>query len=198
LTKVLRVIGSVCVLVMALAGVANGQAAVAKAPEPRFADIPWGTSAAGVEKAITALGMKLQKKHDEGDAMYEGRLFDQDAFVLTMMSAKGLVKVEVGLGTPDDVAVGVYRNLVSTLTSKYGKPDESVETYEAPYAKGDGFETLAIQSGKATLKTVWLPQTAPSALLVTVTDKLLVRLVYESDDWAAESGRRTKKAKSVF
>jgi hypothetical protein len=62
--------------------------------------------------------MKLQRKGDYGDAAFEGRLFDQDAVVITRMSDNGLLKVEIGLGTPDSAAIGVYRTRSRYVTTR--------------------------------------------------------------------------------
>jgi hypothetical protein len=193
-----RRIGGICVVMtMALAGAANGQTAAPAPVEPRFADLPWGSPVAAVDKAIAALGLKAEKRSEDGDAQYFGKLFDHEAVVMTMMSPKGLVKVHVGIAPPGSEAIAVYRRIVSTVTPKYGAPAESVETYAEPYSKGDGMEGLALRAGKATFKSLWVAP-GTSAMLLEINKDLMVTLVYESAGWSEESERRTKKAKSVF
>lgn len=191
-----RRIGGICVVVtMALAAAANAQTAAPA--EPRFADLPWGSSVAAVDKAVTALGLKAEKRSDEGDAQYFGKLFDHEAVVMTMMSPKGLVKVHVAIAPPGSEAVGLYRRIVSNITPKYGTPKEAVETYVEPFSRGDGMEELALRAGKATFKNLWVAPGA-SAMLLEINKDLLITLVYESDGWSEESERRTKKAKAIF
>jgi hypothetical protein len=196
MTTATRRIGGICVVVtMALAAAASAQTAAPA--EPRFADLPWGSSVAAVDKAVTALGMKLEKKSDEGDAQYLGKLFDHEAVVITKMSPKGLVKVHVGIAPPGSDAVGLYRRIVSTVTPKYGTPKEAVETYVEPFSKGDGMEELALRARKATFKSLWVAP-GTSGMLLEINENLMVTLVYESAGWSEESERRTKKEKSIF
>jgi hypothetical protein len=197
--KRLRRIGSMCVLAIALASAANGQTAAAAAAEPRFADMPWGSSVDVVHKTLTGLGMTMVKKSEEGDAQYFGRLFDEEAVVITSIApGKGLAKVQVGLVPAGKSAVTLYRSIVATLTPKYGTPEDT-ETYVAPYSKGDGFQDLAIKAGKATFESLWDRKTPYTAgLLVSISQSMAVTLTYESAAWPAESERRAKKARSVF
>jgi hypothetical protein len=196
MTTATRRIGGICVVVtMALAAAANAQTAASS--EPRFADLPWGSSVAAVEKAVTALGLKMEKKSDEGDAQSFGKLFDHEAVVMTLMSPKGLVKVHVAIAPPGSEAVGLYRRIVAGVTPKYGTPKESVETYVEPFSKGDGMEELALRAGKAKFKSVWVAP-GTSGMILEINKDLLITLVYESAEWSDESERRTKKVKSVF
>lgn len=196
MTTATRRIGGICVVVtMALAAAANAQTAAPA--EPRFADLPWGSSAAAVDKAVTALGLKAEKKSDEGDTQYFGKLFDHEAVVITKMSPKGLMKVHVAIAPPGSDVVALYRRIVSGVTPKYGTPKESVETYVEPFSKGDGMEELALRTGKAKFKSLWVAP-GTSGVLLEINENLLITLVYESAGWAEEGERRTKKEKSIF
>jgi hypothetical protein len=185
-----------CVLVTCLVSVSTPRAA---GEDPRFADIAWGTPGDQVVKLLSARGLKLEKQDSDGDYQFNGTLFDQRAVVFAMMSpTQGLVQVQIVLGTPDHKAFPTYRDVVDTISKKYGPP-QNIETFTQPYFKGDGYEEQAVRLGKATIASLWNRKDPTStALVIKVTEELSVGLYYESGNWPAELERRKKKAASIF
>ena len=52
-------------------------------------------------------------------------------------------------------AEGNYELFRRNLLFKYGVPESEEETFASPYAKGDGYEIRAYQTGNAEHKTTW-------------------------------------------
>jgi hypothetical protein len=163
--------------------------------EPRFLDLPWGSTRTAVEARLVAKGYTTIEQDQEGDLSFKS--IDQSPAVTgwAFFSAQGaLVKIVVKHVTSDAECLAHYRFMVDLLGGKYGAPDTQVERYDSPFEVGDGYEQTAIKTGKGHLATIWLTQEATednqSGVMIDVTTSLVVRITYEPPVWSAESDRR--------
>ncbi len=154
-----------------------------------FADLPWGLSPAEVEAQLAGRGFGLDEVADHGAQIFRGRLFNEDAAVVTHFDARGLAKASLFLEPDRHRAIEVYESMQQFLIRKYGPPENVYRVFEDPYEDGDGDEELAIKVGKAHFLSMW-PRTNGAALYVKIDDDLNVVIHYESPGWAAESKRR--------
>lgn len=169
-----------------------GQTAVGPDFNPVFADMKWGTPSTEVRQALTTKGFKVTVA-GEGDLKFEGRILNIDAIGMALMAEGKLSKVTVFLVTSDRQARRTYDDMKEVLMKKYGEPSKCYEFFSSPYREGDGYEEQAIRVGKGTFACFW-----QSKLSVEITDRLTVRIAYESESWSKELDRRKAKGTSVF
>lgn len=167
-------------------------------PVPTFAEMGWGTPAADVVKAVTAAGLTMVTRDNEGDYEFSGELFGVPAVVYAFISPEhGLVKVQVRLSAAADAPRQKYVEVVDSLSARYGKT-EQMALFKPPYKEGDGQEDEAIRRGDGLLLSSWGDdaQAGQAALVVRVT-RHVVGLDYESHGWTAELNRRKAEAAST-
>ena len=182
-------------LLVAAMGCASGSKA-AFVPPSRSADfslagIPWGIAADSVTALIEPRGYNYNKADNDGDLWYDGVLYRTPTRVFAFMAQKKLVKFRVVINTPDENAITMYQKARAELVSMYGQPKETIEEYEAPYAKGDNKQLKAFRDKKAVMRTYWLPSgSRTSQVSIEVANNLAVLVDYESPAWNKESVRR--------
>jgi hypothetical protein len=156
-----------------------------------LAGIPWGIAPDSVTALIGPLGYNYNKADDDGDLWYDGMLYRAPTRVFAFMGQQKLVKFRVIIHTADEKAIATYQNARAELVKQYGQPRETVEEYDAPYAKGDNKQLKAFKAKKATMRTYWLPKgSRTSHISISVTNNLTVLVDYESAAWDKESVRR--------
>ena len=78
-----------------------------------------------------------------------------------------------------DEAEGNYELFRRNLLFKYGVPESETETFASPYAKGDGYEIRAYQTGNAERKTTWTTDKGKIILEMSPNAKgLCLRITY--------------------
>jgi hypothetical protein len=158
-----------------------------------FAGTSWGAGEDDTKAKISAAGFEFTQKDDDGDLNFDGEVSGYSSRVYAMLTPDGkLMKVTVLIATPDEEAIPTWRTMLTTMTKKYGEPAHLFETFKAPYKKGDGKAEEAIQEGKGTMAAFWGDE-EEGFMMLEVTDKLAVRVAYESKFWPQESDRRTGK-----
>lgn len=156
-----------------------------------LAGIPWGIAPDSVTALIGPLGYNYNKADEDGDLWYDGILYRAPTRVFAFIAQQKLIKFRVIIHTPDEKAITTYQNARAELVRMYGQPRETVEEYEAPYAKGDNKREKAFKDKKATMRTYWLPKgSRTSHVAIEVTNNLTVLVDYESAAWDKESVRR--------
>jgi hypothetical protein len=145
-----------------------------------------------VTALVTPRGYNYNKADNDGDLWYDGVLYRAPTRIYAFMAQQQkLVKFRVLINTPDANAVTTYQNARAELVKQYGQPRETIEEYEAPYAKGDNKQIQAFKDKKATMRTYWLPTgSRTSRVSIGVTPQLTVIVDYESSAWDRESVRR--------
>ena len=159
---------------------------------PTFADMDWGISASAVKSKLTASGFTVSTDPD-GDIKFEGKLLGYPAGGWAVIVNNRLIKVNAQILTPDHKARVVFNEMKDVLIEKYGSPSNVYEFFSSPYYEGDGYEELAIKTGKGRFSIFW-----KTHLMLTITEGLTVSLVYEAPDWEKESERRKRRSTSVF
>ena len=161
-----------------------------------FAGTKWGGGEDDTKEKISAAGFEFTQKDEDGDLNFDGEVMGYGSRVYAMLTPDGkLMKVTVLIATPDEEAISTWRTMMANMTKKYGEPAHLFETFKSPYKKGDGKTEQAIQEGKGTLAAFWGDEDE-GFMMVEVTDKLAVRVAYESKYWPLESDRRTGKTPS--
>lgn len=187
------------VSLVSLAGCASGGAASFVPPSRpaqfSLAGIAWGIPADSVKALIEPRGYNFNKVDEDGDLWFDGLLNRTPTRIFAFMADQKLVKLRMLILTADEAAVSTYQTTRAELVKRFGRPEETVEEYAAPYRKGDQNEVRAIKAGKATIRTSWVP--APGARMAyvatQVTDKAVVAVDYEGPGWERESVRRRQK-----
>ncbi|HET9294578.1 MAG TPA: hypothetical protein VFO06_09820 [Gemmatimonadales bacterium] len=161
-----------------------------------FAGTTWGESEDETKARITAAGFEFSRKDSLGDLVFDGEAMGYASRVYARQTPIGeLVSVIVLLRTPDQEAIPTWRAMLHILTEKYGQPTAVLERFESPYKQGDGKAEQAILEGKGAISASW-GREEEGLMRLEVTDKLAVRVAYESKDWPQESDRRTGKISS--
>jgi hypothetical protein len=180
---------SAAALALALAVIPS--AMLAQDNHRTFAGTTWGAGEDDTKAKISAVGFEFTQKDEDGDLNFDGEAMGYSSRVYAMLTPDGkLMKVTVLMATPDEEAIPAWRAMLTTMTKKYGEPAHLFETFKAPYKKGDGKAEQAIQEGKGTMAAFWGNE-EEGFMMLEVTDKLAVRVAYESKYWPQESDRRT-------
>lgn len=161
--------------------------------EIAFADVPWGSSAATITARMLERGFKLVRIDQDGDLQFNGTIDGEPAGVVAIRTSDDkLVKWMVVMAPPDTRALEYYRRLKRELTQRYGDARIDREDWEYPYAGGEhvGHEEVAIRVGKGVLRSAWATNKALPAVVVEVTDRLIVTAAYEGPGWNEEADRR--------
>jgi hypothetical protein len=188
-------------LLVAGIGCAGGSRTAAFVPPSRpaefsLAGIPWGIAADSVSELMSPRGYNYNKADDDGDLLYDGILYRTPTRVFAFMGQQKLLKFRVVINTPDEKAIAMYHTARAELVKQYGQPKETIEEYEAPYAKGDNKQQQAFRDKKAVMRTYWLPSGSRTSLVsVQVSSNLAVLVDYESAAWDRESVRRRQGAR---
>lgn len=184
-----RVVGATALALTSLWPLVPLVAQISPPEHATFAELEWGTTRDAVKARLLARGYEYKKIEKDSDLTFTGRLMGERALVFAYFTQDGrLAKVAVNLLTKDADAIARYRDVVSTLATKYGVPADSFEIYKPPFERGDGYEETAIRTGKAHFLTYW----PGKRLLADIEDDLTVMIQYESPAWHAEAQRRRK------
>jgi hypothetical protein len=183
-------------LLIAALGCSSGSSSASFVPPSRPAEfslsgIPWGIAPDSVTALIEPLGYNYNKADGDGDLWYDAMLYRTPTRVYAFIGQQKLVKFRVVIHTPDEKAIATYQNARAELIRQYGQPRETVEEYEAPFAKGDNKYIKAFKAKKAIMRTYWLPKgNRTSHVAIAVSSDLTVLIDYESAAWDRESKRR--------
>jgi hypothetical protein len=183
-------------LAIAAIGCAGGSRSAAFVPPSRpaefsLAGIPWGITTDSLSALMSPRGYNYNKTDKDGDALYDGVLYRTPTRVFAFMAQQKLTKFRVVINTPDEKAIAMYNNARAELVKQYGPPKETIEEYEAPYAKGDNKQLQAFRDQKAAMRSYWLPSGSRTSLVsIMVSSNLAVLVDYESTGWDRESVRR--------
>ena len=163
------------------------------ATEIAFADIAWGSAGEIVKARMLEHGFTFVRVDQEGDLQFNGTINGEPAGVVALQNGDGrLVKWLVTILPKEERALGYYRGLKQDLAARYGEAAIDREDWIFPYADGGhvGHEEIAIRAGKGVLKAAWATQRALPAVVIGMTDRLLVTAEYEGPGWNEEIDRR--------
>lgn len=161
-----------------------------------FAGTTWGAGEDDTKAKISAAGFEFSRKDSLGDLVFDGEAMGYASRVYARQTPmQELVSVIVLLRTPDQEAIPAWRAMLHILTEKYGQPTTVLERFESPYKQGDGNAEQAIQEGKGAITASW-GREEEGLMKLDITDKLAVRVAYESKYWPQESDRRTAASSS--
>jgi len=115
-----------------------------------------------------------------GTIMYYDVLFGDDLAETIMLTFDDGMLTEGTITIKADAATVLrkYRNLVSTLEEKYGQPQTRKWEFKWPYDE-EGKEILALQTGYATIVTIWMDSNGNSVGIVASKD-LSVNIFYQT------------------
>lgn len=175
-----------------------------KPKEYTYSKIPWGSGRTATDKALIAAGFRWSRLDDERDAVYTGRLAEEETTLFASFTPQNkLVQIQLVVEPPENRFFQKYKIIKEALTEKYGEPYKDNKSFDAPYKEGDDNETQAIRLGKATFNPEWWTRYMPNSdgsgksaqplLTMLVKDKLLIYITYSSKNWNAEYARRYKK-----
>lgn len=175
-----------------------------KPKEYTYSKIPWGSGRTVTDKALTAAGFRWSQLDDEGDAIYKGKLAEEETTLYALFTPENkLVRVQLIVDVPENRFFQKYKIIKEAIVKRYGEPYEDKMSFDMPYKEGDGNEAQAIRLGKATFNSSWwttyMPDpdgsgsSAQPLLNMDVKDKLLIYVTYSSKRWNAEYERRYRK-----
>lgn len=169
-------------------------------PIEGFLGIKFGSSKAVVLAAIKAKGGIFREKKSSNELLeftnvklghrtssfFAVKLIDNKAF-----EADFFFDTE-----PEAKAIEAYDALVNDINDIYGKGDVT-KTFKEPYKDGDGYELLAIKSGKADYKTIW--GSGDNSIWASIGDDLSIELTYLNGPLIEVAVKKQKaKEKSDF
>jgi hypothetical protein len=197
-TPVRARLGVAALLLLATACASRGPSFVPPSRPADFslAGIPWGISGDSVTSLIERRGYNFNRTDNDGDMWFDGVLYHSPTRLYAFMAEEQLVKFRVHIGSPDADVTTVYENARAELIRQYGRPRETIETYRAPYTKGDGKQLEAARAGKANIATYWVlnDRARESVVAVRLTEELTVVVDYEGPTWQKESVKRRRRA----
>jgi hypothetical protein len=90
----------------------------------------------------------------------------------------------------------------AVLVKKYGEPTQDFAFFQRPYFEGDGYEEQAIRLGKGHFSCYWTPpkdsKVRGDTLALNLTERLTVKITYESSNWGEEAERRNANRTKIF
>ncbi len=92
--------------------------------------------------------------------------------------------------------IDLYETLIEEITGVYGEGD-SYRNFDYPFEEGDGLELTAIELEKATFSTYWktkLDNGQENYISLEITDKLLVKMVYQDSELTDKAIEKRKAA----
>jgi hypothetical protein len=181
---------AVALAVLCLAGVSASVGA-----QQAFGDLQWGSRPTAVREHLSSQGYRYQGQSVDGEEVFGGRLMGHPASVLPIYADDKLVRVLVVIRADANRSLATYRAAVEQLSSIYGPPDRQVESYESPYAAGDGQEEAAIATDKATIGAVW---DKAVRLTAVVQNDGQTAVAYDGPGWQADDARRHKRGGRGF
>jgi hypothetical protein len=184
----LKTLIAACALcLVALTSTATAAAAIS------FADIPWGSDGATVTSLLAERGFKFVQVDQDGDLQFNGTIDGERAGLIALRTKDDkLVKWIITIVPGERRTLDYYRRLKRDLSERYGKAVIDREAWSFPYADGEhvGHEEIAIRAGKGVIHAAWSTERALPAVVIEVTDRLLVTAAYEGPGWNEELGRR--------
>ena len=171
-----------------------------------FADLQWGTSRTQATSQLQSAGYTFSEYVEERLlAIFRGSVLSRDALIYTHFTpAQALVNVAVYILHSDVTrsrrffeAEKTYEKMVETLTAKYGPSDSNYAFFQTPYYRGDGYETQAVEVGKARFAAFWLVG-AGGGLWIQIDEDVDIAVHYESPGWSAELERRDNEELTHF
>lgn len=125
-----------------------------------FFGIRWG------EKIKNAKTMMLKRKGIRFEAtfssssrvVFSGGTFSgytPEVYVLDFDEKYGLYQGGVVFNPSRSEILNMYRRMKSSITKKYGIPDEDEYSFEPPFTEGDGYELTAISTGRGSVSCSW-------------------------------------------
>lgn len=162
----------------------------------QFAEIRWGDTPATADAKLRAHGFK-PIAHDGEDIGFHGRIAGHDGDGWIFFAGGHAVKAQFIVQSTPAQVIATYDDMRRWVTKQYGPTKHQLETYDAPYARGDGHEVDALQAGKVFLGTAWKDGDPTGALqgddpgiIVRATKELRVTVSFEGPAWKAEARRR--------
>jgi hypothetical protein len=161
-----------------------------------FAAIGWGDDRSTVEEKLRTASFSIAGE-EGGDVAFRGRVAGYDGEGWAYFAKGHAVKVVFIVRPPPNQVLGTYDGLRSWLVRDYGQTRHEVESYQAPYAAGDGRALEALRAGRAIIASAWkdgpesgrLSASDPGVILRVGSD-LTVKLAYEGPGWTKEVARR--------
>ena len=163
-----------------------------KAQEFHFAGLQWGSGPDVVKAALASQGLAYVAADSVGDLSFSGQIIGRNATALAWMSQGRLVRLDVRFAPAPHTALPIYREVRYALLDKYGPPSKSTETFDPPYAFGDGKEDEALAKEKGHFIAMWGASggNIGQSLLLFIDTRPAVVLLYASPEWNAEEQRR--------
>ena len=129
--------------------------AVAAVPIPRqrFKGVPIEGSVQGFTAQLRACGFTKKEQRLEGP--FAGTTVQLEMFATPLSATVYAVNAYLPSKPSFEKAVEEYNLYKHNLTAVYGKPSTSIERFDAPYSKGDGFSLRALAEAKVTYMTLW-------------------------------------------
>ena len=154
-----------------------------------FLGISWGSSKEIFkESMLKREGVTFDETNSEENILiFDGGTFGGDsvAYITSFFFQNQLAKVLVVFKPKKQDVIPTYTQWVANLSGKYGKPTSAYKTFTTPYEEGDGYETQAIENGKADYSSYWLfkvaekPDTQRNGMSLEIEDNLSIIISYE-------------------
>ena len=171
-----------------------------------FADLVWGSSSNVVRSTLVSRGYTFARELDDGALRFDGTILSRPTWVYAEFTPQNqLVKLSVFL-LHDSIsrtqrffaAERTMIGLKETIEARYGPAESNYSYFLSPYYRGDGYETQAVELGKASFVSFWPAAADGSHLWIEIDEDVDVAVHYEGPGWSAELQRRRSRQLGDF
>lgn len=157
-----------------------------------FWGINWGTSI-GESKSIISNKGNYELIEDNVDGIvYKGKFGGEDATICLGFFRNQLYRGIVIYPYEENKAISKYQDVKELITKKYGIPTKTIEQFQRPYYKGDGYEEQAIRTNKAFYASTW-SFAENNMIMVAIGNSLETYLSYQNSKLAKENDEIEKE-----
>jgi hypothetical protein len=167
----------------------------------RFANIPWGATAAEVRAKLATAKFTVDSVDSDGDIDFHGKINHHEVYGFVFLANGHAVKVYMTVaqpGTTPRSARELYTEINESMETKYGPPTIDADEVDYPYTKGEPDADQAIGAGLAHISRVWIVTTpdGEEGIVTSILKNMNVSVAYESAAWPTEVQRR--RARTPF
>ena len=166
-----------------------------------FLGIPWGASPQEVDQAMLKRNATRVEAMDNGEIIiYSDTFIGKEAQIAFYYFENKMYQAGAFISSPEYQVIDDWKEICDLIAEKYGKPTNKYFYFKSPYSNGDGFETQALQLGKATAAWYWffpvLKDKEDNVVSCTINTSLTIIIIYQNGELAAEAAAAQKKQKS--
>ena len=157
-----------------------------------FLGIPWGASPQEVDQAMMKRNATRSEATDNGEIIiYSDTFIGKEAQIAFYFYNNQMWQAGAFISSPKYQVIDNWEEICDLIAEKYGKPTNKFFYFKSPYRDGDGFETQALQLGKATAAWYWFFPVSndkeENGLSCKINTSLIIVIMYQNGELAKEA-----------